>query len=321
MTVVDINSAIRPFWMPRLNTVRGIPEDGLQGWIIDQNYQIYQPTKSGEFSLYISNHNNLVRAFAFDCNRMASAAFESMYSIRRHEKIQKSTSWLIIQSYYAAFFGGHAILRMLGISCSQLESSHVNAVRRIAKLFSMDSGVALGDGLHECNYDHVTNELHFRKLNDRSHEGFWKIFLQALRKLSSNILASPGVTTNNQSVAVLLDDLCQALCHEGKHGGNWLSYMRNKVNYRHELSCWFPYRNTRGDFIDKIYTNSYKWQKDPTEIALIQKPGSDLNLFICTCNLIVGLCRTLILDMHSRCPTGDSYLSNGCLRLLNTVAA
>lgn len=320
MSVID--DAIRQFWIPGLNSISGKTEDGFADWVIKQGYQIFTSIQKDECTLEVSDEKNLLMAFAFDCNRMAVAAFESMHLINRSELLPRSTAWLIIQSYYAAFFAAHSILRILGISCSQLEKKQTNKIDEIAKLFGVDNGIQLSKGYYYCLYDHNDKKITCKNLKSSSggtHEAFWDVFCKEMNKLSNSLLSSDQIPVQSQSVAAQLDEMCRILCHEGKNGGNWLSYVRNTVNYKHELGSWFPYKNISKTLIADLYGNHNTWLDDPMRISLVLRPGTDIRLFHRTCNFIVGLCRILVEDMANRCPKGKakSYLADGSMRLLN----
>ena len=113
----------RPYWLPGLNEVNKCVLMGLGGWITEKEFQIYQQLENEKVILSISRPDSLKSAFAADCNRMSSAAFESIENITPSENLPRSVAWLIIRSYYSAFFAAHAILRMVGISCTQFRIS------------------------------------------------------------------------------------------------------------------------------------------------------------------------------------------------------
>ena len=46
--------------------------------------------------------------------------------------LPKSTGWILIRAYYAAFFAAHSLLRMFGISCIQLDAQQITAISRVA---------------------------------------------------------------------------------------------------------------------------------------------------------------------------------------------
>lgn len=101
-----MSSEIQPFWMPGLNAMTGKQEYGCVEWIFKQGYTIHTPVTNSQFALAISNHQDILSPFAFDCNRLASAAFETMHFIQQSEHLPKSLAWLIIKSYACSFIVG-----------------------------------------------------------------------------------------------------------------------------------------------------------------------------------------------------------------------
>lgn len=313
---------IRPFWMPGLNEVVGSQNYSLAEWLLRQEYYIYSAISQNQFILDLPGGdfvNNMLKAFAYDCNRMASAAFETMYSIERNAKIPKSTAWTIIKSYYAAFFAGHTIIRILGISCSQLSNHPAKKVGEIARLYSNDNGFNISSSYYSCIYNRNRQQLAFDNIKSKGgvHESFWKVFYDCIQDLGERILNSPVIISESQDVFSKLDELCQILSYKGHNGGNWLSSIRNRVNYRHELDTWFPHRKIKDKNVENIYRGSFQWLDDPMKINLVIQPAKPLLLFISACNFIVALCRVLIIDMSQRCSRGKSYLVSGSLKLLN----
>jgi hypothetical protein len=109
-----IEDISRPFWLMGLNQVSGPKLKGIGGWICDEEYQVYTPVTRTSFVLSFGDGESLLDAFAGDINRIGSASFESAVGIVRTNPLRKSTAWLIIKTYYSAFFSAHALLRMFG---------------------------------------------------------------------------------------------------------------------------------------------------------------------------------------------------------------
>lgn len=315
---------IRPFWMPTLNQISGRPTHRLSDWVFDlKDYTVTLPLHDqNNFSLDLGNKLSLISSFAFDCDRMAIASFETINSI--YTSNSKAFAWLVIQSYYAAFFAAHSILRILGISCTQLEQTHINKVNLIARACGVDNNIQLTSGYYCCVYHNSDERLTCKNLKFNkggSHEIFWKLFHDEISTLSNNILSSSSnVSHESQLVSTQLYELCNALCHDGCNGGNWLSKVRNNINYRHESSAWFPYSNIKKSFVEELHDNFQKlWIVDPININLTASPKVDIRFFHRTCCFIVSLCHALIQDMALRCPQGKSYLLNGSIKFLNNI--
>lgn len=313
--------------MKGLNDISGITRSSLPEWYGDKKFIIPLGFQNkNTFQLELTEPKSLLSAFAFDCDRLATAAFETMYFISRNPLLPRSFGWLIIKCYYSAFFSAHSILRILGKSCSQLDSVHVGCVNQIAKAYGLDNNIEVASGYYYCKYSSNFNSDFLNCDNIKasgkgSHEAFWKIFHQELGILRDEILnSSQSISIEAQSVALKIDDMRASLCSHGCNGGNWLSQVRNNVNYKHQLSAWFPSSRSNRNIADELYEIYYDWLKNPMDIDLVRTSrGTDLLLFVKTCSFIVGFCRVLLEDMASRCSSGKSYLAYGSMRLLNTI--
>lgn len=308
---------IRQFWMPGLNNVSGNPPKGLGGWFCDEEYHVYDPLEQDRFVLTIPKDSELLSAFAFDCNRMAIASFESMIGIAKIQKFPKSMAWLVIKYYYSAFFAAHAILRMLGISCSQLQKDQTISINRIADLYSQTNNKTVSQGFYKCEYDSYQKKLSCEKINSRGgvHETFWKVFYQRIGSLNNDILTKGRSPSQDQPVSTKLLELCDNLSYRNNHNGAWLSFIRNEVNYRHQLGSWFPYKDHQRYYFD-LHDASKNWLQDPMKIVLFPQKDKKLMAFVETCNFITGLCRVLVEDMSQRCSRGRSFHTNGSVAFL-----
>lgn len=123
-----LGDVTRPFWLPGLNEVSGNHIKGIGGWICDEEYQIYSPPGATKFALNVSYSAPLLQAYAAEINRISVAAFETMSELSRPLRFPKSTGWLIIKTYYAAFFSAHALIRMLAKSCSLLGREQISSI-------------------------------------------------------------------------------------------------------------------------------------------------------------------------------------------------
>jgi hypothetical protein len=316
--VVDI---IRQFWLPGLNDVSGTPTKGIGAWICNEDYQIYEALLNDEFVLSVSNEKDMLSAFAHDCSRMGVASFESISSIVVNNRFPKSIAWGIIQLYYSAFFASHSILRMLGISCTQVDKNATRSVMKIADLFGNANGKSISQGYYSCTYDPLRKKLYCKKLSSGGgvHELFWSVFYKRMNALSGEILIRGSYPSNDQQVSVQLDDLCHILSHGHLGNGNWLSIVRNDVNYRHLWGTWFPYKDSY-PVQKKFYEYCNLWKSDPMTLNLRLQSSNDLLGFATGCCFIIGLCRALSIEMMQRCSTGKSFHRHSSIAFLNLLA-
>ena len=192
----NLDNVVRPFWLSGLNDISGLQQKGLGGLICDESYQIYSQVSSTSFILSFAETKPLLSAFAGDISRFGAASFESIVDIRKPVALRKSSAWLIVQTYYSAFFSAHAILRLMGESCSQLEREQVNSIHKVANLFGAMSTSTLNGGLYHLIADGNAKTISETALPGSSHEAFWKLFHERILRLAADALT---VTTESAS--------------------------------------------------------------------------------------------------------------------------
>ena len=191
--------ALRPSWLPGINTISGRTTRSVLGLLASQNYQVYSPTKSTSAELHFSDWNDVLDAFADDCARLCSAAFETIEGIATSKRLPKSVSWLIVRCYYAAFYAAHAVMRMVGKSLTQLDAPATNAIDSVSHLFGMLPGRGLERGLYVCQAVSSTASLQLNKVSSEgSHEALWSNFFGMIKSIGGTLLAVPGASVPTQ---------------------------------------------------------------------------------------------------------------------------
>lgn len=295
-------------------------EGDLKAWIANGNYRVVQPlapsskNRATKFEVSVQQVDIFHAAMANDCNRFALAAIESMLSIGRINRLPKSTGWATVQMYYSAFFAAHALLRSFGRACSQLDSDHVDKVFQIANLMQLDSGVS---DIENGFYLSITtgNNLSFSKLKD-SHADTWSSFSSLLTWLIDNIPKTTGLGKHKSDAITLLSNIKAAIHKSESAKGNWLSQIRNKVNYQHTHGVWYPYRGALHD-ADTILKDT-EWLKSPNYLNLSLNQGDIYGVYN-TSNAILSLMYHLIKYGYERSGKVSFPLKNGLFRLINQI--
>ncbi len=303
--------------MPGLTGIEAIPQLTYRGWIAKKSYRMSLPFKSKEFILDVYSHDEILLPYAFDINRMAASAFESIHGITPDNGLPKSTGWLVIRSYYSSYFAMQAILRIFGISCSQFDSNEAKAVTDVANIYSLQNGYTASTGYYVCTYDVLTSKAHCKHLNN-THQDVWKIFYELLEKLATKVSTSDFLKKDRDAVIQYLFKLREGLSHRNTlTSGSWLSKVRNEVNYTHSMGAWYPYQNSVNEH-DKMFRITRSWNKVPTQDTIHSELSScDQLLFVSTCVSIVSLCHALLSDIFKL--NKDVYLKNGAMRLANQL--
>lgn len=313
----SIANVLRGLWIPGLNAISGIIEGGLGKWIKERQFSISQTVHPDKFTLDVAALQPLIIAFAGDINRMSSASFETMLAIQSHPVSPKSTGWLVIQNYYASFFAAHALLRMFGRSCTQIESPHIQNIEFVARKYGQPGPTRIKAGNYTCVVDTGKSKLSC-ELNSQAggiHQAFWSTFAAALKSWGEEVLLLTNVTTpEKQETSARLSALESAIRFGPYTNGTWLSQVRNSVNYKHECGCWFPYRSSESK-PSRLRERSTRWLASPMGIDLGINSEQDLQGFQNTCLCIVALCREMVLELANRCP-GKSFVTNGGMALM-----
>jgi hypothetical protein len=172
-------------------------------------------------------------------------------------------------------------------------------------------------GIYYGSWDEQSSVLRISKATNNvsggSHEATWKLFLETLSDLR-NLLLSPvavGLATDLQQTALDLDSFRAGLCEGGFNNGNWLSNIRNRVNYRHEFDAWFPYGRPAQHYNAILNAGDDRWLKPPTPLRNIPLQGRELERAVELSSAIVSLCRCLIEHIGEMNSGGNSFVNFG----------
>ena len=141
--IVDL---LRPIWLPRVSEVERVTAGGMQSWVRTGTYYLMDVASPRHVKLGLWDSLDLCQPFASEINRLASAAFETAASYRLIPRLPKSTAWLMIKMYYAAFYAAHALCRIGGKSSTNFTSDDFTAVNFLAGPWSGSSVETIESG-------------------------------------------------------------------------------------------------------------------------------------------------------------------------------
>jgi len=295
-------------------------EGDLKAWMANGNYFVSKTltpslnNRANEFELQFQQADALHASLTNDCNRFSLAAIESMWSVGKIEKLPKSTGWAAVQMYYSAFFAAHALLRIFGRACSQLDSAHVDKVFKIASAIQLDGGVSsIENGFY---YSFIENNImKFKKLKD-SHADTWASFSGLLSWLIDNINNTTGLGKHKLDAISLLSNIKSSIHTSGAAKGNWLSQIRNRINYQHTHGVWYPYKGALHD-VELVLRNT-EWLKPAGNFDLLSNKN-DISSLYNTSNSILSLMYNLLKYGYERSGKVSIPLSNGVFRMMNQI--
>ncbi|MEJ8849650.1 hypothetical protein [Variovorax rhizosphaerae] len=254
-----------------------------------------------ETTLYIGNRHGAVQYFAHEADRFASAAFESILVGVKNPTFPRSTGWLLIRAYYAAFFAMHSLMRLHGWACVRLSSANLKAINKDVALFFSGSG-SLNAGLYFVKSNDGARELICSPLDtSATHDALWSVARDFFNEIGSVVLQ--GNNAEGQALVALLDKL-QRLA-EPFGGTKWFSTLRNRINYAHEYGTWFPYLTSTSDY-DRVDAALGVWKGMP-EDAFAHQSDDELIGFATACGFIVSLCCTTVRDLTFRSRSNSPF--------------
>lgn len=258
-------------------------------------------------------------AIASDCCRLACASFQSIAMVTNGGIHRDTIAWDMVKLYYAAFYAGHAIIRLLGESCSYFDHTHVSIITKVADSTDKTPPFQIESGAYHCIVNSAITGLKCKRVRGAvggAHVSFWNIFGTCSQAAAKGILHGPLNATEAREVFLRLDLLNRVLRANGAVGHNWLSVIRNDLQYRQRFGVWFPAQiNKRDrDFLARL---ANQWTRDPMKIDLQIDRVKPLNQFVSACTFLVALCRILLLRISERSTVGQrSFVNYGPLAFL-----
>ncbi|MEZ9871824.1 hypothetical protein [Vibrio sp. 10N.261.51.C6] len=307
---------LRCFTLPELYKVNDSRELTLKGWLASKQFKVEENVLANEFKLKIYDLNDIYIPFAFDINRMATSSFESIHGIEPNQSFPKSVGWLIVRLYYSAYYAAQAVLRLFGISCSQFDQQESRVISEIAKVWGYLPDKSVSKGYYCCVLDWDSQEISCKKL-DNSHADVWFTLYEYLEQIATSVNDDDAfINEEKKEVIEYIYELRYGLsCRNTKSNGNFLSMVRNQVNYQHSMGAWYPY-NGRVAEHSSLFGVVDNWKKEFSIDNLVNaKPENDLLLFAETCSSIVSLCFSLTKDLHLQ--NSDCFLKHGASSFLN----
>ncbi len=256
----------------------------------------------------------IVTAVAADCSRLSASAFQTLRAIKEEASSRPTLPWSLIKLYYAAFYSGQTIIRLVGDACSFLDSRHVSQIDAVGKVFGKIPGFRIDAGLYHCALDGPATKMICYRLDRGTHESFWSVFGGTMKSVTTKILSGPLLQSDAQAVFAQLTALDRLIFKRGSY--SWLSTLRNDLQYRHGYEVWFPMGLDKADrrMIGRL---AAQWKTDPMKIDLDATRFGALGEFVVACAFIVAVCRTMVLRIAERSPQKRSFLNLGPIALLN----
>lgn len=307
---------LRPLWYSNGFVSNEDCRQSLKLWLTDGNYYINDSPP--DLSLFCQSVDDVKKCLSLDAFRFAAHSAQTVYELEKSNAYTKLTSWRMIQTYYAAYFAAHSVLRFFGSSFSHLEAGHV---RFLKDRCTSEAGYLpnLPSSYYLISLSPEARSLSFARYSE-SHKDLWKCFLALLNRISNESLSLRASEVRKQSLSKKFFDLADALISRGRcPSGNWLSLMRNEVNYKSLHGVWFPFEKSTPTF-DDLMTSVKDWRDCSSEFGDPNSITNDRERFFITAFMVIDLGLSIAKD-YQEISDKPGRRSHEFKRLINLSAA
>ena len=304
-------TALRPLWIAGLTECKGSRRVTTDSFLRAKLVHVNSPPIAGSFTLFVGNRAKLAEFFCHEADRFSSAAFESLLAEVVRPTFPRFTGWQLIKGYYAGFFALHSLMRLHGWACTRLTADASAKLEKEGKLF-FPNGEKISAGMYMVKTGTTSSELSFTSLaafKGGSHEALWGVLFEFLTEITTITLTNPVDQQANQQ---LVDSVIAFRTLLQKNGGpQWLTQVRNKVNYAHEFGAWHPYGGSTCDSA-RVTQALERWKEEPSDV-MVKGTADEVLQFCEACAFLVSLCRTTIKDLAFRATANSPVRTTGRL--------
>lgn len=337
---IQLVDGLRQLYVPKLNEVTKTFPNGTRYWLANSNQFIAAGSSQRDyFELTLYDINEFLACWAGDIARMTCASAETVAEIGESHGNKKFLAWQIVEYYYSAFYAAHSTLKICGLGLVQLDKQIIRNIKRQANTFDNSMENEISDGIYCVNINVNESKIIFYRVKkyDDSHRGLWKRYIDFIDVLcgsavltgqfdSSCIRAREPSEEHPSSVysqmptsdaQIIIDRIESLKTTINKHGdSNWLSWVRNSVNYNQAFGIWFPYTNYNTKYNELLAIKSLHLLP-PLSPRFRYNDEADLLEFAKCCQNINSINYEIILDLAKRHPQNKSFLASGPLKLFN----
>ncbi len=277
----------------------------LSEWVNSGNATLTAPVPMG-YPQTLQSLTSLRPLFGFEAERFSSAALESYVTARNRwsdPEDRDGLAWKFVSLYYSAYYSAHAILRLSGITVTQIENWR-SLEAEFNALYKSSQSPALGleNGYHILRLDQSGTSLSIEKARVDSTHGSHAALWHEFKKLADSSYANNFLNTSLHQAAVgaYSQQLSTSLTVDGRTcNWPWMPVVRNRINYRLPEKVWGARSKRLTPSINKRIHNLIN---SPTCRKIFDSSAEDLEWirFSASCVYLVCLLCHLIRDMELR---------------------
>jgi len=340
---VQLVDGIRQLYVPKLNEVTKTFLNGTRFWMLYSDHFIPTgSTQKDQFELTLYDINEFLDCWAADIARIACASIETVAGITELPRNKKFLAWQIVEYYYSAFYAAHSTLKICGLGLIQLDKRIIKNIRNRANSLGISMESEISDGIYCVDINVNASKVTFYRVSkyDDSHRGLWKRYIDFIDILRGTAVSTGQFDSNCirlrepeeehplsvysqmaiSDAQIVIERIEAVRTTINKHGdSNWLSWVRNSVNYNQAFGIWFPYADYKTKF-DELLSMKDLFLIDPLSSEFRNDNEIDLVEFVRCCQVINSINYEIILDLSKRHSKNKSFLVSGPLKLVNLLS-
>ena len=137
-----LTDPLRRLCLPDISSAPSFDGKTLANWVAKKAYYVSSVVSSDQFTLQVGATSDVLPLFATSADRMPSSCFETILSIKPLDTAPRSSAWLLLKLYYAAFYAAHAHLRLAGQTCSLIEPAQAITLLESASAYGAVGSVS-----------------------------------------------------------------------------------------------------------------------------------------------------------------------------------
>lgn len=253
---------------------------------------INQSANKIEIDLQILDVDLLYRLLAGEANKFLLA---SRVSHERSLQNQPSNaSWQTIESYYAAYFGIHYLLRLTGVSVTNLDTRGVTSIER--SNYGPKPSFNLPGGLYVMEYNQSSKILKLTKNTKKaggSHQDAWQLWEELIDRLRNQTNTDP---VEYAALSIGLAEHKRFLVRSNSKYNP--PEIRGEINYQFRGGSWVFEKGASKSV--GILQRSLSADEAPSASAAAASPAG----LIATNKFIIGLAKAVFLHASEKYPKG-----------------
>lgn len=230
------------------------------------------------------------KEFAFfmagEANRFFLASMISLNRAKSEEN--ENISWQIVEHYYSAYYAVHYLIRVSGLSITNVDKATLRAISRTN--ITGDTSQSLESGLNLLSFDRLCENIIFEKKDKKggSHIDAWAAWVLVIERLIEQ--ANTDITEYAASAVSLYEHLSFIKRNNDNFSP---TIIRNEINYQFANNAWCF------DGLTKVKLRRVRAAIAGNDLTLIDR-GDLLESLVCNNNFIISLAKLVFTSASER---------------------